>query len=507
MRTDPAALGARPGKTSPAEGDRGPQKSRSDFWGGLVAVVVLALVASACGSGPVRVGGPPPGSYVSGEVVVKYLSGVRPTSAEVAAVRGARLQRAFRAWVAGAEFNLALVKVPEGQEAAYVEEFQRRPEVVYAEYNYRVRRLPTTAAAVATRPLVAPRTVVRAQGVLDWTAVTDPKLTECDAAFQVTRLNGESTSCDDQQKSASWQWDLWRMRVPQAWELADGQGVLVAVVDEGVDRTHPEMAGQLVLPDTGCKTDPVDDDYDPSDTGGHGTHVAGTVAAAVNGQGMVGVAPKAKVLPVRVLGPLGGTTFTVSVGIVCAVEHGARVLNLSLGSPAYSRALEDAVRSAVDAGAVVVMAAGNEFQQGNPRTYPAAFAETVRGAVGVGATAPDDRVASFSSSGPWVTVTAPGTSVYSTLPTSQGSYGFLQGTSMASPHVAGVAALVLSRKPALSPAQVRNILETTAFPPCSGYPRPDYGGAGLCGTYSPQAAGSYGWGIVDARAAVEAAAP
>jgi|GEM_PF-804050 len=506
MRTDPAARRACHGKGTVGKTDRGPRKARGSFRGA-VAVVVLALVASACGSGPVRVGGPPPGSYVSGEVVVKYLSGVRPTAAEVAAVRGATLHRTFRAWVAGGEFNLALVKVPEGQEAAYIEEFQRRPEVVYAEYNYRVRRLPTAAAAVATRPLAAPRTTVRAQGVLDWTGVTDPKLTECDAAFQVTRLNGQSTSCDDQQKGASWQWDLWRMRVPQAWQLADGQGVVVAVVDEGVDRTHPEMAGQLVLPETGCKTDPVDDDYDPSDTGGHGTHVAGTVAAAANGQGMVGVAPRAKILPVRVLGPLGGTTFTVSVGIVCAVEQGARVLNLSLGSPAYSRALEDAVRSAVDAGAVVVMAAGNEFQQGNPRTYPAAFAETVRGAVGVGATAPDDRVASFSSSGPWVTVTAPGTSIYSTLPTSQGSYGFLQGTSMASPHVAGVAALVLSRKPALSPAQVRNILETTAFPPCSGYPRPDYGGAGLCGTYSPQAAGSYGWGIVDARAAVEAAAP
>jgi subtilisin family serine protease len=474
----------------------------------VTVVLVVALLAGACGAGPVRVGAPPPGSYVPGEVVVKYLSGVQPAAAEVAAVRGAALARSFRVRVAGGEFNLVLVKVPEGQEASYIEEFGRRPEVVYAEYNFRVRRLPVTAASAAVgRPLAALRPSVRAQGTLDWTAVTDPKLTECDAAFQVTRLNGQTAQCTEDERAASWQWDLWRMRVPQAWQLADGQGVLVAVVDEGVDTGHPEFAGQLVLPQDGCFTDAVDGDHDPSDTGGHGTHVAGTVAAAANGAGVVGVAPRAKVLPIRVLGPLGGTVFTVATGMLCAVEKGARVLNLSLGSPAYSRTLEDAVRAAVDAGAVVVMAAGNEFQQGNPRSYPAAFAETVRGAVGVGATAPDDRVASFSSSGPWVTVAAPGTSVYSTLPTSQGSYGFLQGTSMAAPHVAGVAALVLSRKPSLSPAQVRNILETTAFPPCAGYPRPDYGGAGTCGTYSPQAAGSYGWGLVDARAAVEAAAP
>ncbi|GBD29361.1 Thermophilic serine proteinase [bacterium HR32] len=471
-------------------------------------LVVLALVASGCGSGPVRVGGPPPGSYVPGEVVVKYLSGVQPTAAEVAAVRGAVLRRGFRARVAGGEFNLALVRVPEGQEAAYIEQFQRRPEVVYAEYNFRVRRLPVVAASGASgRSVAASRPSLRRQGTLDWTTVTDPKLTECDPAFQVTRLNGQTTQCTDTDRSASWQWDLWRMRVPEAWELADGAGVVVAVVDEGVDASHPEFAGQLELPASGCQTDTVDGDYDPSDTGGHGTHVAGTVAAAANGAGVVGVAPRARILPVRVLGPLGGTVFSVATGIVCAVEHGARVLNLSLGSPAYSRALEDAVRTATDGGAVVVMAAGNEFQQGNPRTYPAAFAETVRGAVGVGASAPDDRVASFSSSGPWVTVVAPGTTVYSTLPVSQGSYGFLQGTSMASPHVAGVAALVLSRKPSLTPAQVRNLLETTAFPPCPGYPRPDYSGAGTCGTYSPQAAGSYGWGVVDARAAVEATSP
>jgi subtilisin family serine protease len=125
----------------------------------------------------------------------------------------------------------------------------------------------------------------------------------------------------------------------------------------------------------------------------------------------------------------------------------------------------------------------------------------------VGATAPDDRAASFSGSGRWVSVTAPGVDVYSALPSRNGAYGLLRGTSLAAARVAGVAALVLSRRPSLTPAQVRNLLETTAFPPCEGYPRPDYGARGTCGNYSPHAAGTYGWGIVDARAAVEAAAP
>jgi subtilisin family serine protease len=469
----------------------------------VTVVLLLALLSSACGSGPVRVAGPPAGSYVPGELVVKYLSGVQPTAAEVAGVRGASLVRAFRARVAGAEFNLALVKVPEGQEAAYVEEFGRRAEVVYAEYNFRVRGLPVAGGSASPRPLQGSRLAVRARAGV----VTDPGLTECDAAFRVTRVSGQAVRCTEDDRAASWQWDLWRMRVPQAWQLADGQGVWVAVVDEGVDTDHPELAGRLVLPQDGCFTDTVDWDRDPSDAGGAGTHLAGAVAAAADGAGVVGVAPGARVLPVRALGPLGGTVFTVAAGMLCAVEKGARVVALALGSPAYSRTLEDAVRTTADAGAVVVLAAGGELQDAGPRAYPAAFAEAVRGAVGVGATAPDDRAASFSGSGRWVSVTAPGVDVYSALPSRNGAYGLLRGTSLAAARVAGVAALVLSRRPSLTPAQVRNLLETTAFPPCEGYPRPDYGARGTCGNYSPHAAGTYGWGIVDARAAVEAAAP
>ncbi len=467
---------------------------------GRAFVYVLALgVASACGSGAVQPPPRPPGEYVAGEILVKYRAG-----AAAAAVAGSSVRRLVRFRLRSGEFVLALVQVPPGQEAQYVAAYQQRPEVAYADYNFRVRRVPDASSALAPARAGSRPPLLRPQGTLDWTTVPDPKLTECHPAFEVVRLNGEATRCTESDRSASWQWGLWRMRVPQAWQMADGEGVVVAVTDEGVDLQHPEFAGRLVLPQEGCRTDTVDQDHDPADSGGHGTHVAGIVAAGVDGRGTVGVAPQAEVLPVRVLGPLGGTTFTVVTGMLCAAEHGARVINGSWGSLAYSRAEDDAVRTLTASGVVLVFAAGNSYAEGNPRIYPAAFAEAVSGVVAVGASTPTDQVASFSSSGPWVTVAAPGTSVYSTLPTSQGSYGFLQGTSMAAPHVAAVVALLLSRNPDLAPAQVKSVLAATAFSPCPGYPRPDYGGGGSCGAYAP-GAGAYGYGVADALAALQAA--
>jgi subtilisin family serine protease len=472
----------------------------------LASILVAAvLVTAACGTGPVQ----PPSAgaqYVGGEILVKYLSGVQPTATDIQAVRGASLRTALNVRLRTGEFNLALVRVPVGQEAAYIEEFRQRPEVQYADFNFRVFRIADVAESVSMGTRVGTADRVVPSGAIDWTTVTDPKFWECDTAFEVTRLNGQVTRCTPTERSASWQWDLWRTRVPQAWQLADGAGVIVAVTDEGVDTSHPEFAGRLVRPTTGCMTDTVDWDRDPNDSGGHGTHVAGTVAAGINGQGVVGVAPRARILPIRVLGPLGGTTFTVVSGMMCAAAHGAKVVNASWGSTASSKAEEDALRTLVAAGVTPVFAAGNAFNAGNPRIYPAAFAETIGGVIAVGASTPTDRIASFSSSGPWVTVAAPGTTIYSTLPVMQGSYGFLAGTSMSAPHVSGVVALMLSENSGLIPQQIKTILKNTAFAPCADYPKPDYAGGGSCGGYTP-GAGAYGWGIVDARAAVERAGP
>ncbi len=427
--------------------------------------------------------------------MVKYRSASLARSLAAPGFAVARV-RHFR--VGGAFYRVALVRVPPGQESDALARLRADPDVESADYNYRVGR-----ADVRAGPVQGARERVERSGAVRWRTVTDPKLSECAAAFEVERLNGERTTCTDTQRGASWQWNLWRVRAPQAWAYADGEGVLVAVVDEGLDLSHPEFAGRVVVPRTGCEVDTVGGDHEPEDSGGHGTHVAGIVAAGVNGQGVAGVAPGARVLPVRALGPLGGTTFTVVSAMLCAAEHGATVLNGSWGGVAYSAVELDALRAVVSAGVFAVFAAGNLYGAGNPRVYPAAFAETVGGAVAVGATTLTDRVASFSSSGPWVTLAAPGTSVYSTLPTSLGGYGFLQGTSMAAPHVAGVAALLRSRDPALSPQRLKAVLTSTAFPPCSGYPRPDHAEGGSCGAYSP-GAGAYGYGIVDALAALGA---
>lgn len=461
-------------------------------------LLLLILLVAGCGTGVVQPPGRPAADYVPGEILVKY----RAATAG-GLVAGASLRRLTSFRLRTGEYRLALVQVPPGQEAQFISEFERRPDVAFADYNFRVRRIPDVLTAGPSGSPMGPVARARVSGTIDWTTVTDPKLTECNTAFVVTQLNGQTTQCTDTDRSASWQWDLWRIRVPEAWQLADGSGVIVGITDEGVDLSHPEFSGRLVLPTTGCKTDTVDQDYDPSDSGGHGTHVAGIVAAGINGQGIVGIAPRARILPIRLLGPLGGTTFMVVTGMLCAVEQGARVFNASWGSFSYSKAEDDALRTVVASGVVPVFAAGNSYTEGNPRTYPAAFAETIDGVVAVGASTPTDRIASFSSSGPWVTLAAPGTTIYSTLPVVQGSYGFLQGTSMAAPHVTGVVALLLSRNPNLSPPQVKAILKQTAFLPCAGYPKPDYGG-GSCGGYSP-GPGAYGYGILDARGAVEAA--
>lgn len=459
-----------------------------------LGVVGVVLLLAACGSGPVLKPSEPLAEIVPGEVLVRY----RAESAvkRLAAVRGASVVRAGSFSLPVGVYRLALVRVPAGEEAIFISRLRQLPEVVYADYNYRVRR-------VEARPETVPLRGLRGygSGVLDWSGILDPKLRECDPAFEVQRLNGEVLRCTDSDRSASWQWNLWRIRVPQAWGLSDGEGVLVAVVDEGLDLLHPEFAGRLVLPREGCPTDSVDGDFDPGDSGGHGTHVAGIVAAAPDGRGIVGVAPRARILPVRALGLTGGTTFTVVSGMLCAAEHGAAVLNGSWGGVAYSEAELDALRAVVASGILVVLAAGNLHGAGNPKVYPAAFAEIVPGVVAVGATTPTDAIASFSSSGRWVTLAAPGTTIYSTLPSAQGFYGFLQGTSMAAPHVAGVAALMLSRNPRLDPARVRSVLQAAAFAPCPEYPRPDWGQSGSCGGIR-MGPGAYGYGIVDAWAAL-----
>jgi serine protease len=282
------------------------------------------------------------------------------------------------------------------------------------------------------------------------------------------------------------QWDLARIDGTDAWNRSTGSGAVVAVVDTGVDASHPDLAGQVltgydeISQVEGGNTDP----------NGHGTHVAGTIAAATgNGVGISSIAPDVKILPVRVLrADGGGYTSDAANGIVYAADHGADVINMSLGSDEDDAMVSSAIAYARSRGVVIVAAAGNERQKGNPTSYPAADP----GVIAVAATDSADLVAGYSNSGGYVDVSAPGSSILSTYPAAlNGSgYAIMSGTSMASPHVAAVAALLRSADPSLSPDQVESALETSAT---------DLGPAGRDD--------DYGYGRIDAAAALAAITP
>lgn len=261
------------------------------------------------------------------------------------------------------------------------------------------------------------------------------------------------------------QWALDRIEPEPAWKQSRGAGVTIAVVDTGIDLDHPDLASKIHADYTciggPCRSGGGDDDH------GHGTHVAGIAAAATgNGKGIAGVAPDARLIAVKVLNSKGeGTCDDVAEGIAYATDKGARVINLSLGSeidlllvglplPSCVDALEAAAEHAWDTGAVVAIAAGNT-------SLPASFYASQALEV-VGATGPDDRVASYSSTGA-TDVFAPGGDAVGDCDAADciastykdGQYAVLQGTSVATPHVSGVAALLLAQGKTNSQAVTR----------------------------------------------------
>lgn len=241
------------------------------------------------------------------------------------------------------------------------------------------------------------------------------------------------------------QWHLKKINAPQAWDATKGSGeIVVAVIDNGVQTNHPDLAGKIVSPYnmvTGTRSVPA---------GEHGTHVAGIIAASINKKGVVGVAPNVKIMPVNVFEGDGATSYDVAYGIVYAVDHGANVINLSLGGYSATLYEAEAVQYAISKGVVLVAAAGNDDT--DLPTYPAAFDPVIA----VSATDSRDQITNFSNYGYYIDFAAPGVDIYSTFPGS--SYKELDGTSMATPIVSGTAALVLSKNPLLSTGEVENIL-------------------------------------------------
>lgn len=289
------------------------------------------------------------------------------------------------------------------------------------------------------------------------------------------------------------QWHMTRIGMEQAWDISTGAGVIVAICDSGVMQSLEDLANTNFMPGY----DFVNDDNDPTDDHGHGSHICGTIAQSTNnGIGCAGIAYNATIMPVKVLNKNNfGSWEDIANGIYYAVDNGASIINFSIGGTSHSDTLKNAVDYAWNNGVLVVCAAGNSNK--DTADYPAIYPN----AMAISATTIPDVKASYSSYGPDIELTAPGGDygdedgdghddmvLQNTLWHKQTGYYYYSGTSMATPHVVGVAALMKSIDPSLTNVQLRNMLIATAE---------DIGAPGW-DEY-------FGYGMVDAYAAVLAA--
>ena len=252
----------------------------------------------------------------------------------------------------------------------------------------------------------------------------------------------------------SQQWGLSSTGAMAVWSITRGAGVIVAIVDSGTG-PHPDLDANI---DPGISISGGIEQTDATDvdTEGHGTHVSGIVAAlADNALGVAGVAPAARILPIRVLDMNGsGDSRDVARGIRLAADRGARVINLSLGGVTESSAVTQAIDYATSKGALVIAAAGNGGSLSSPK-WPAFYDATIA----VTSIDPDDQSPAFAQRGDYIDIAAPGVRI---LSTAKGDYNLQSGTSMSAAFVSGAAALLFSARPQLTPADVRDILLVSA---------------------------------------------
>lgn len=315
-----------------------------------------------------------PGDFIPGEVLVRYKqnasnASIKQCLSAIPAAITTNIQ----------ELNTLVFSVPAGLVAESIRQLEACPQVRFAEPNY----LVSIEDVIPSDP--------------DWAS----------------------------------QYGLVNIRAPQGWQYATGSSaVTIAIIDTGIDLSHPDLAAKVVN-----GFDVYNNDNNPQDDNGHGTHVAG-IAAAIsnNGVGVAGVSWGARLMPIKVLNSAGNGSYAdVAEGIIWAADHGAQVINLSLGGTSPSQLLQDAVGYAASRGVIIVAASGNSGS--NAVLFPARYPNVIA----VAATDSSNTRAWFSNFGPEVDLSAPGVSIYST---SIGGYGIRNGTSMATPYVAGLAAIL-----------------------------------------------------------------
>jgi serine protease len=306
-----------------------------------------------------------------------------------------------------------------------------------------------------------------------------------------------------------YQWNFYNetdsgVHLEAAWDIQTGDpNVIIAVLDSGVAyedfdiyRLAPDLAQTRFVPGY----DFVNNDAHPNDDNGHGTHVTGTIAQSTdNGIGVAGVAFNCTIMPIKVMNSEGiGTAFDITNGIYYAANNGANVINMSIGTDINTRTIRDAVQYAYNNGAIIVCAMGNDFEQGNPLFYPAAYDDYC---IAVGATRFDRARAYYSNTGNHIDIVAPGGDMRVDQNGDESPDGILQqtfvddpndfdyyfaeGTSTAAPHVSGAAALLISNG-VTDPENIREALEQTAE---------DLG--------PPNRDTQYGWGLLDIEAALK----
>ncbi|MCM3703552.1 S8 family peptidase [Paenibacillus macerans] len=248
-------------------------------------------------------------------------------------------------------------------------------------------------------------------------------------------------------------WGVKRIGAPETWSVSTGYRVRVGVIDTGADFAHPDLRNSLARGINLLNRISL-----PYDDNGHGTHIAGTIAASGGSQGMMGVAPRSLIFPVKAFDHNGSAYVSdIILGIDWCVRNRMHIVNMSFGMKTNSEALKNIIRKAHNAGIVVVASSGND-RKGRSADYPARYPQTIS----VGATGREGRIASFSNHGPYIDIYAPGEKITSSW--LGGGYREMSGTSMATSHVSGAVALLLALKPDLKPGEIKRRLRRTARP-------------------------------------------